>query len=277
MSIRMDREEDLRGKVSFLHSGIPDCSWPIVTHADEQPEFAGIHGTGFFARKERALFFITARHCLSKHADDNISAIANRLHVPYSLSVRNASGSDYVQFESICSYRHHSAEIPGTFMDVVVLQPNVKLGSWQDKHLRSAAAKIPPTGEWLDRIAHAVTSEGGLVSGGTIPMVAVGYPVNGTSTEVIHAPYEIVTQRVVISGLLRKGTYPHTLSIVDVTWEHELNGFSGSPVFARLKDKNGPQYALAGMLVVGGNRKTEFIRISQITEAVSEMTRLLDQ
>src|SRR5882757_5170916 len=106
MPIGMDlrqAEEDLREKVSFLHSGIPDCSWPIVTHAEEQPEFAGIHGTGFFARKERALFFITARHCLSKSADGAIAAIANRLHIPYSLNVRNTSPSDYVQFESICS------------------------------------------------------------------------------------------------------------------------------------------------------------------------------
>ena len=277
MPISMDprqAEEDLREKVSFLHSGIPDCSWPIVTHAEEQPEFAGIHGTGFFARKERALFFITARHCLSKSADGAIAAIANRLHIPYSLNVRNASPSDYVQFESICSYRHHSPEIPGVFMDVVVLQPNVRPGSWQERHLRSRAAKIPPTGEWLDKVAHAVTSEGGIVSGGNIPMVAVGYPVDGTSTEVVQAPYEIVTQRVIISGLLSKGTYPHTMSIVDLTWEHGLSGFSGSPVFARFKDKDGPQYALAGMLVVGGSRKGEFIRISHIAEAVFEMTRL---
>jgi hypothetical protein len=268
--------EDLREKVSFLHSGIPDCSWPIVTHAEELPEFAGIHGTGFFARKDHALFFITARHCLSKRANDDIAAIANRLHVPYSLRTFSASPNDYVRFESICSYRHNSSEIPGTFMDIVVLQPNVKPSSWQEKHLRSRAAKIPPRGEWLDKIAHAVTSEGGPVSGGSVPMVALGYPVNGTSTEVIQAPYEIVTQRVVISGLLRKGTYPHTLSVVDLTWEHELNGFSGSPIFARLKDKNGPQYALAGMLVTGGKRKAEFIRISQIAEAISEMTRLRD-
>ena len=276
----MPRREPL-----FAHSGIPDCSRPIVTHLDGHPEIPGIHGTGFFVRKGEEVFFVTARHCLLKDDQDDASAIANVLHVPYSLDLVNPSERDYVRFNSICSFLHSSPDIPGRFMDIVALQPIVKRGSWQDKRLRSIAAKLPPTGEWLDQTATAIRSKHPILKNGKVWMVAAGFPQAGTSTEVrfaetspgIVSATEIRTQRVVIAGLLQEGVYPHTMSVADVTWNQNLNGFSGSPVFARYKDDNGIQYALAGMLITGGNRLAHFIRINQILEAISELTGLLNR
>jgi hypothetical protein len=56
--------------------------------------------------------------------------------------------------------------------------------------------------------------------------------------------------------------------LYDVSWDGDLNGFSGSPVILEFKSEDGRNYALAGMLVSGGAKKAQFIRISLITQAL---------
>ena len=255
---------EVRRRISFLHSGLPDCISPIVSHADGYPDVVGVHGTGFFARKGNSVIFITARHCLTNNNEDDLSDIASRLRVPYVLDGFKNSKDDFVSFDSIYSFRHQSIDIPGIFVDFVILTIIAERGTWQDKRLRSRAVKLPPTGNWLDEFARARIVEQAFLNGGRIPMVTIGYPHVGTQTE-ISVEGGIVTQSVVASGVLRSGAYPHTMSMADITWQHDLNGFSGSPVFLVFRNEDGIQYALAGMLIVGGNHRAQFIRISQIT------------
>lgn len=250
-------------KIPFLHSGIPDCTSPVVSYAEGYPEYPGIHGTGFFARKGNFVIFITARHCLVNNNADDVRSVASRLQVPYALEGYKSSRKDYVEFDGVYSFSHQSAEIPGKYADFVILTIKIRPGSWQDKHLRSRAAKLPPTGNWLDDYCRAQITEQFVLNGGNIPMLILGYPHEGTSTEV-STERGIFTQRVIASGMLRPGVYPYTMSLVNITWSHDLNGFSGSPVFLVFRDMHGPQYALAGMIVLGGNRQAQFIRISQI-------------
>ncbi|MBK3778727.1 hypothetical protein G3A43_00520 [Paraburkholderia aspalathi] len=212
------------------------------------------------------MIFITARHCLTRdnQDDDDLLEAASRLRVPYVLHGGKKSERDFLQFDSVYSFEHQSIDIPGTFVDFVILTIAVKPGTWQDKCLRSRAAKLPPTGNWLDEFARTRISQQTFLNGGIIQLVTVGYPQNGTQTE-ISAPGEVVTQSAVACGSLGPGVYPHTMTMADITWQDGLNGFSGSPVFLSYRNEDGIQFALVGMLITGGNRQGQFIRISQIT------------
>lgn len=81
-------------------------------------------------------------------------------------------------------------------------------------------------------------------------------------------PADIVTQAARFSGYLASGTGPDRYMLNEVDWPGDLDGFSGSPVIVGFRNDNGGNYALAGMLVTGGGRLAQFIRISLITEAL---------
>lgn len=103
--------------------------------------------------------------------------------------------------------------------------------------------------------------------------VVIGYPKFGTSSEISYPEkagesLDIKTQAAKFHGYLADGFYPDRFKLTGITWKHDLNGFSGSPVFVAFKNENGPQYGLAGMLVTGGNGMAQFIKISVITQAI---------
>ncbi|BCQ25017.1 hypothetical protein NK8_31940 [Caballeronia sp. NK8] len=253
-----------RGRISPLHSGIPDCVTPIISHADGHPDILGVHGTGFLARKGNSVIFITARHCLMSGNEEDVPETASRLCIPYILNGIKRSKRDFLEFDLTYTFRHESIDIPGSFVDFVILTITVKPGTWQEKRLRSRAVKLPPTGNWLDDFTRTRISRQAFLNGGIIQLVTVGYPRYGTQTEIDDLG-GVVTQSVVACGTLRPGVYPHTMTMADITWQNGLNGFSGSPVFLSYRSEDGIQFALAGMLVTGGNRQAQFIRISQIT------------
>jgi hypothetical protein len=252
------------GQTSFVHSGLPDCSSPIVSHPDGHPDILGVHGTGFFARKGNSVIFITARHCLTNGNDEALLEATSRLRIPYHLHGLKTSQNDFVQFDTVYSFSHELDEIPGVYVDFVVLTITVQPRTWQDKRLRSRAVKLPPTGNWLENFAHLAAALPGLVNHGNVQLVTIGYLQEGTLTEISEAG-QISTQSAKAIGTLRRGVYPHTMTMADITWQSNLNGFSGSPVFFAYRSKDGIQCALAGILVTGGNRQGQFIRISEIT------------
>ncbi|WP_157661752.1 hypothetical protein, partial [Burkholderia ubonensis] len=84
-------------------------------------EYPGMAGTGFIARREDTLFYITARHCLTKDHRVDIGALAGRLHIPFSLQGETVKSSDYVQFEHAISLKHQSEDLPGELIDLLVL------------------------------------------------------------------------------------------------------------------------------------------------------------
>lgn len=250
-------------RISFVHSGIPECTSPIVSYHPDYPEYLGIHGTGFFARRHDAVIFITARHCVTKDPNADIALLASRLLISYTPS-GNYSQKDHVEFSAVYTYRHESPDIPGEHVDLVVLIANVSCKSKQHKQLLSRAVKLPPSGEWFDKFCEAHSVQEALSEAVMLPLVVVGYPVEGTETE--STPENgVVHQKVTTSGYLKPGFYPHTMGIRDMVWEHDLNGFSGSPVFLQFKNSKGiPQQSLVGVIVTGGNRQAQFIRVSQM-------------
>lgn len=209
---------------------------------------------------------------MTKQADADIAQLAARLHIPFFLEGRTSSSNDYVSFEEAIFLKNNSEDIPGDFIDIVVLavaKPKIER-NW--KQLLSRAAKLPPTGDWLDNfIAHPLARVA-IATGAGIVLSGIGYPYESTMTDITYPenenePHEIVTQSAKFTGNLSDGSYPDRLMLNNVSWDHDLNGFSGSPVFLGYKNEHGPQYALAGMVASGGGAQAQFIKISIITKA----------
>ncbi len=251
-------------KISFVHSGVPDCTSPIVSYLQDYPEYPGIHGTGFFARKLNTVVFITARHCLTRDPQADIGDLASRLLIPYELQGFKLTRNDYVEFSDVYSLRHSNPDIPGEYVDLIILRANLIDKTKQHKKLMARAVKLPPSGNWFDEFTRNVLVQEAFLNGGRIQLLVIGYPIEKTATGVT-SEKTIQIQRVFTSGYLKPGFYPHTMGISDIVWEHDLNGFSGSPVFIQFRNRKGtPQQVLVGMIVTGGNNQAEFIRISQI-------------
>jgi hypothetical protein len=262
----------LRQKISFIHSTYPtDCVSPNLTSLEDLEAFPGFCGTGFFARRQDEVFYVTARHCLTKQTDADIAGLVARLHIPYTLTSTTLTTNDYVQFDEVISLKHDSDDIPGQFLDVLVLKIRRSNDASLYETLMTRAVKLPPDGQWLDKFVQHPSVNADFNNGKDILFTAIGYPKNGTASSIEYhegQAVEILTQSAKINGQLGKGTGIDRYMLNDVSWKGDLDGFSGSPVIVGFENENGHNYALAGMLVSGGPRKAQFIRISLITEAL---------
>ncbi|MCZ2895701.1 hypothetical protein MTR01_16895 [Burkholderia thailandensis] len=242
-----------------------------MTEADLE-EYPGMAGTGFIARREDKLFYITARHCLTKDHKVDVGALAGRLHIPFNLKGETVNSSDYVHFEYAISLKHESNDLPGELIDLLVLKIATPSDQKQRKCLLMRAVKLPPSGQWLDKFFSQPVVQDGIHEGKGPKFIAIGYPKEGTSSEIFYPGHEgekltIQTQPAKIHGYLAQGAYPDRYQLTGVNWKHDLNGFSGSPVFVAYKNGNGHQYGLAGMMATGGNGLAQFIKISVIAPA----------
>jgi hypothetical protein len=247
---------------SFLHAKLPDCTSPVVSVSELAPEYQGIHGTGFFARRDQHLVFITARHCLGKTVQE-VEKCVGLLRIPYSMDGEKRSEADFVPFDSVFHLPHRHEEIPGEFIDVAVLPIDLLPGSHEEQMLWKRAVLLPPTGNWLNEYQRAMIQLDGLTHG--IRLVACGYPREGTQTE-IDSEGNVVNQQVIIAGSLQPGIIPDSMTMSDITWDGDMDGFSGSPVFLVFADEDGPRYALVGVLTRAGNQRGQFIRVGEFIQ-----------
>lgn len=261
----------------FVHSTSPDdCASPNVLTSEGFEDFPGFYGTGFFARRADEVFYITARHCLTTDPKINVASIAASLHVPYSLSGKTETSEDCVAFDEIISVAHNSDEIPGRFLDFVVL--TVRRPSVQKLYekLLERAVRLPVTGQWLDSfITHPLVQEGmGGRSG--IVCTVVGYPKEGSVSAIDYpdgSPVEIVSQSVKASGRLSSASSFDRCRLDDISWKGDYNGFSGSPVIVAVPNAGSVNYALAGMVVTAGAQKMHFIRVGLIVDALKVLAK----
>lgn len=259
-------------EISFLHSGMPiNCISPNIIVEAGMEQLPGMAGTGFIARHKNRLFYVTARHCLTKNDDLDIGIVSRGLRIPVSLN--SDVGSDCLEFDKAISVRHKNHDIPGLFLDLVVLSIATPLRSKERKQLLSRAVKLPPTGDWLDRLfANPIVQED-INSGRGPKFTVIGYPYSGTDSMIIYPencggfPY-VDIKPAKFHGYLAQGDYPDRYKLTGLTWKHDLNGFSGSPVFVAYRNADGHQYALAGMIVTGGGQFAQFVKINFITQAI---------
>lgn len=264
----------MRERISFVQDRYPnDCISPNLITSPGLEEYPGFGGTGFFAKWESQAYYITARHCLTKQKDVDVGQLAARLHVPYSLSCSTHTTKDYVQFSEVLLLKHNSDEIPGAFVDVLVFPISRSENAAHYDNLLARAVKLPPTGQWLDEFIQHPVARNDYERGKGIRVTAIGYPVDGTASAIEYTenqPAEIVTQFAKLSGYLSKGAGPDRYMLSEVSWEGDMNGFSGSPVFVGFRHNGTPNYALAGMLVSGSSKKAHFIKISIINLSVQQ-------
>ena len=264
--------QKMREHISFVHRTYPaECVSPNLMSLESHEDYPGFGGTGFFVRRGNDVFYMTARHCLTKQQDIDIAGLATRMHIPYTLTGSTRTTSDYVQFNEVISLRHNSEDIPGKFVDVIVLTIHRPADVSLYEKLLARAVKLPPNGGWLDNFVQHPTVKPDFDSGKGVLFTAIGYPSGGTASKIVYhdgQPTEIITQSAKFTGYLGKGDGPDRYKLNNVSWEGNLDGFSGSPVFVGFKDNYGLKYGLAGMLVSGGQKIAQFIRISLIMEAL---------
>ncbi len=245
--------------LSFLHDELPDCASPIVSVSAVVPDLQGIHGTGFLARRKRNFMFITARHCLGNTLGE-VESCVGQLRIPFVKDGAKTGEEDFLPFDGVFHLPNNNKDVPGEFVDISILPIDVDPDSDEAKVLEQRSVVLPPSGNWLTVFQHAMLELDYLTHG--IRVVACGYPLDGTQTEIDLAG-TVVNQLVTVVGHLQPGIFPDTMTMAQITWDHDMNGFSGSPVFLMLSDELGTHYALAGVLCRGGNQQGQFIRVGE--------------
>jgi hypothetical protein len=256
---------------SFTSSAWLDCVVPIMSFAEETPEFPAIHGSGVLVCFLGHVYLVTARHCLGKSNDD-IAAIAARLMISIEISVspKTLTPEDYIQFANVNRpvVENQSGEHVGPVseksdMDLVALEvkehkPGVLF------NLMQRSVTLPPTGEWFEKTLALVEGQGDEV------MLRVeGFPQLGTDTKIDYDPISVVVQgRKLIGRHVGPGPYPHTRSMEIMLDEGEtcdLNGMSGSPVYMKVAADN---YALVGMALNGVFPRLHFATVESLTKTI---------
>lgn len=257
---------------SFHHSGLPRaCITPLVITDPGAEAYPGVaSGTGFFARKGREVFLLTALHCLESAIPPlNYLAMSKKLSIPFRLAGHTKRLNDYVLFDHVTRLAEN--ENLESFVDVAALHVRPERDS-NHKQLLSRAAKLPPTGLWLNRFASLERVQESMDAGEPITLVVIGYPNVGTSTAVAYddkglQPPEINVQPAQFTGNLRNGILDHCLLLQDTTWPHSHSGFSGAPVFVQWNSLHGKLSALAGLVICGADDSLHFIDVATLVRA----------
>lgn len=259
--------------VSFVHESIPPCASAIISHSAEH---FGLHGTGFFVRKNTAVGFVTACHCLGRTGVD-MAQVAATLMIPYQHDADGALiDSDYVPFGEVISARamERRSEFFGldADLDIALLRTDALEPGGRDMLLRRAA-HLPPTGDWFENTLRALRPP----MASALRFVVHGFPRNGTATFVDSESKTIHLQSAVLTAkCLGAGDYPHTIKIAfdeEPVPIRDADGLSGAPVFVIVKRG---QYALAGVMLRGTYPVAQFATVRWFTDLANK-TILLEE
>lgn len=256
---------------SFHHSGIPrSCIAPLVRVTPEAAAYPGASGTGFFAKARGELFFFTALHCLESPTGSlSADEAAQQLLIPYRTDGSLRHPDDYVRFDNLTRLAEGPART--SFFDVAAL--HVTPGRTANhRHLLSRAAKLPPSGLWLDEFASLDQAAQWMHQRGSLPATVIGYPNEGTGTAISYPDdhcntLTIEAQPAEFLGHLRPSPLDHCMLLDGSTWPRSHSGFSGSPVFFQWDSPHGRLSTLAGMIICGNSSSLHFVGISTLVRA----------
>jgi len=258
---------------SFHHSGIPrNCITPLVVTHPGLEAYPGIaSGTAFFAKRGKDVFLFTALHCIeSVKPPISFLRTAKQLTLPYRIVGTTSKSMDCVRFDFATRLAENGSL--SDILDVVALHVQPEKQS-NHQHLRARAAKLPPSGIWLNEFADLEHVQAAMDLGRPITFVIVGYPNCGTSTSVryddCNAP-AITTQAAQFTGHLRRSPLDHCMKLENSSWPHDHAGFSGSPVFVHWNSTHGKLSALAGMAICGASGQLHFIDVATLVRATNE-------
>ena len=265
---------------TILHSGIPtECVSANTIAAGSQFEYPGIAGTGFFARRERQIFYFTAMHCVRAGPASPRPALAT-LMIPYRHTGRTASSDDFVQFESAYTLEQF---LDGEWQDTVdlITCPVKEPSRSRDlRHLLGRSAKLPPSADWMDTyLASPAGSEA--LARNSLAAVLIGFPRGSPNTFIAYAdtPAESLlrAEALVVPVTVGRSSLTDCFAIEPAGCPYPYSGFSGSPVFARVAPPHGPQYTLIGMVVCGSTSVLHVLRVGRLLEAAIGDDQPLDR
>lgn len=249
--------------IAFVHPTIPPCASAIISHSAEH---FGLHGTGFFVRRNEAVGFVTAGHCLGVAGVDR-AHVAATLMIPYRHDAKGTLGdSDYVSFAEVVSARANDRESEffgvDADLDLVLLRINESGADKRDLLLRRAAV-LPPSGDWFEKTLQRLGPE----MAPKLRFAVHGFPRNGTATLLDNESQSIHLQSAVLTGTYRgAGDYPHTVKIEfdqEPAVIRDVDGLSGAPVFVIVRRG---EYALAGVMLRGTYPVAQFATVRWFTD-----------
>lgn len=258
-------------KISFLHTGYPnECIAANIFVEKDFEDHPYTRGTGFFAKRGKELYYITAKHCLEKHNKHSANGAAGRLRIVAQFNKSNIKASDYVLFDEMIFLKRKLLSEAEEVADVVIFPIKKFKNDKQRKILLSRAVKLPPTGNWLDELINLPLAQKDIAAGIGMSFSCIGYPTSGTATDIINFKDNndtVFLQAAKFSGHIGFSGDDNNLKMSNISWENDLDGFSGSPVFTGYKNEHGQHYALAGMIVTGGANQAHFLKINVIVQA----------
>jgi len=252
--------------MSFVHSNWPNCVVQMLSYDDAAPEYAGMHGSGFFVQKHGRVFLLTARHCLGWLGDDLTRVVANLMipiHPPD--GKKRLKAEDYVRFRSVG--RAYATDDLDSFLgdgegdlDVVALEVRNDEPSVISA-LLPRCVNLPPEGTWFTNTLNRLPQA-------EIPLLARGFPKHGTESSIDYDAKHIVMQEVILVGVHSgRGAFAHQhkMTCLQDAPIEDGDGMSGGPVYMR---KSPTEHLLVGMIQNGRLPTIHFAAVDLLTEAV---------
>ncbi|WP_131931451.1 MULTISPECIES: hypothetical protein [Burkholderia] len=247
--------------------GLPQSTVNMIS---ANGDWLGMHGTGFFARLDGYLFLITARHCLGTLGSD-LTATAARLLVPADIT----SSGMTLSIDTCVNFTHVGlAKASTNFDDYVGADGDMDLAclvASKERHdlyeiALHRSTDLHSTPELLEKIASCEAPPKLIVHGFSSTTPDVGIEDNGA---------RLASARL-LGTYAGRGRYPHThkLRITDRGVIDDLDGMSGSPIYAKVPpppwSRRNP-YILIGMAVIAGGDYLEFIGQQEIVRLARDV------
>lgn len=233
---------------SSMSPVVPNCVSPLLFELiEDSAAYApySIGGSGFLAKYLNRYYFITAGHCLK-------GGLHNDLRIPVA-----PGKSETLPFECFGRVKFDDAEDDTDHGDFALLSlPE----NFEPRKLPDAleAAHVPETLTWqLLREEFMLTLR--------------GYPYAAPETGIDMARGKISTQALVCDAYFSgeaESKYCYKLDFIESCPVSNMNGMSGSPVFAKLPNQKAACYVLVGVHI----RANRFISIEVIKDGIRKFT-----
>lgn len=252
-----------------LHTELPtECASTNVVVDLARIEYPGISGTGFFARRDRKVFYFTALHCMRTNPVGETLTFAT-LMVPYRHTGHTNSPDDFIQVDSGFTI---GGSAPDEWLDLIAF-PVPATGRTNDfQYLLARCAKLPSSGAWLEEY---IASEhgGSTIMSWQYSAYAVGHPQGSPRNAIDYADKGgesvVSAEAVVLEGKIAQSNLQGHLPLRCDPSPYGFPGFSGAPVFAPIDTPTGRRFALIGMAVCGSPHALNFLPVGRLVDAVA--------
>ena len=245
------------------------CVTPIISHSCGIP---GMHGSGFFLSYKDDVFLVTARHCLGKLQTDWEELIQSLLISVNPLGAgEEINAATKIVFESLFIAKSESnqddylGDKDGD-MDLAFL----KVSQANALHFQSVSSRA------YTFVHHPKLEEIIEENRPKERFVLIGWPTEVGGAEIDYEANGAKLSNAKLMGIYDgKGQYPHThkLTVTDQGGIVDFNGFSGSPIFAKVPtpEPNKFHHIFIGMVICGrsDSNTLEYIHQTVIFEQLS--------